>query len=100
MSRTTFVPVAPGWYVSNTGGIALTGLLAALTGRRALWFVFWAGSAAHVAEAAVAYRKAQAAGFTESAPRWALQTLAVGFPSLLVLIAAIDESTRELGPEV
>ena len=100
MSRTTFVPVSPAWYVSNTGGIALTGLLAALTGRRALWVVFWAASATHVTEAAVTYRKAQAAGFTESSPRWALQTLAVGFPSLLALNAAIDESTRELGPEV
>ena len=100
MSRTTFVPVAPGWYVSNTGGILLTGLLAALTGRRSLWFVFAGGSALHVAEAAVAYRKALAAGFTESAPRWALQTFAVGFPSLLALNAAIGASTHELGPEV
>ena len=100
MSRTTFVPVSPGWYASNTGGIVLTGLLAAITGRRALWFVFAGGSALHVAEAAVAYRKAHAAGFTESAPRWALQTLAVGFPSLLALNTAIDGSTRELGPEV
>ena len=56
MSRSTFVPVSPAWYLSNTGGIALTGLLAALTGRRALWFVFWASSAAHVTEAAVAFR--------------------------------------------
>lgn len=100
MSRDTFVPVAPGWYVSNTGGIVLTGLLAAVTGRRTLRVTFWAGSALHVAEAVVAYRKAQAAGFTESAPRWALQTLAVGFPSLLALNAAIEASTGELGPEV
>jgi len=100
MSRTTFVPVAPGWYVSNTGGILLTGLLAAITGRRALWLVFAGGSALHVAEAAVAYRKARDAGFTESAPRWSLQTLAVGFPSMIALNAAIDASTRELGPEV
>ena len=100
MSRDTFVPVASGWFVSNTGGLALTGLLAALTRRPALWFVFAAGSATHLVEAAVAYRKARSAGFTESAPTWALQTLAVGFPSMLALNAAIDASTRELGPEV
>ncbi len=100
MSRATFVPVARGWFIANTGGLALTGVLAALTRRRALWFVFLAGSATHVVEAAVTYRKAQAAGFDESAPRWALQTLAVGFPSMIALNSAIDASTGELGPEV
>ncbi len=100
MSRTTFVPVAPAWYASNTGGLVLTGLLAARTRRRLLWFVLAAGTATHVVEAAVAYRKAHAAGFTDAAPKWGLQTLAVGFPSLMALNAAIEESTRELGPEV
>ena len=50
MSRTTFVPVAPAWYASNTGGLVLTGLLAARTRRRLLWFVLAAGTATHVVE--------------------------------------------------
>ena len=98
MSRDTFIPVEPSWYLANTGGLALTGALAAWSGRRSLRFIFWAGTATHVVEAVVAYRKAQAAGFTETAPKWALQTLAVGFPSLIALRDAVG-STRELGPE-
>jgi len=84
----TFVPVAPLWYATNTGGVVVTGVLAAMTGRRSLRVIFWGAVTLHVAEAAYSYRAARRAGFTQSAPRWALQTLAVGFPSLLALGAA------------
>ena len=86
----TFVPVGSRWWLSNTGGIALTGLLAALTGRRALRWIFWGEVGIHAAEALYTYRAAREAGFTRSANRWALQTLGVGFPSLVALHAARD----------
>jgi hypothetical protein len=81
----TFVGVNAHWYVTNTGGVVLNGVLAATTKRRSFQLLFWGAIAVHVAEAAYAYRVARRAGFTESAPRWALQTLAVGLPSLLAL---------------
>ncbi len=86
-----FVPVAPAWWATNAGGIALTGLLAARTGRRSLRWLFWGAVAIHVSEALYAYGAARHAGFTRHAARWALQTLGVGFPSLLVLRAAVRE---------
>jgi len=88
----TFVPVAGRWWISNTGGIALTGLLAAVTGRRSLRWLFWGGVGIHVAEAVYTYQAAREAGFTRTASRWALQTLGVGFPSLVALHAARDEA--------
>ena len=88
----TFVPVGGRWWLSNTGGIALTGLLAAVTGRRGLRWVFWGGVGIHVAEAVYTYQAAREAGFTRTASRWALQTLGVGFPSLVALHAARDEA--------
>jgi hypothetical protein len=84
----TFVPVAPFWYVTNTGGIVMNGVVAAVTKKRWAKVVFWGAVAIHVGEAIYTYRAAQRAGFTQAAPRWALQTLAVGFPSLLALRAA------------
>ena len=84
----TFVAVAPRWWVTNAGGIALTGVLAARTRRRGLRWLFWGAVAIHVAEALYTYRSARQAGFTATARRWALQTLGVGFPSLQVLAAA------------
>lgn len=99
MARDTFVPVEPRWYVTNLGGVILTGVLAVVTRRRWLRWVFWLAAGVHVAEAAYAYRAAREAGFTESAPRWAAQTLAVGFPSLFALRAARDLSAAELGSE-
>ena len=83
-----FVAVAPRWWLTNAGGIALTGVLAARTGRRTLRWLFWASVAIHVVEALYTYRSAQRAGFTATARRWALQTLGVGFPSLQVLADA------------
>ena len=83
----TFVAVAPRWWVTNAGGVALTGVLAARTGRRGLRWLFWGGVGIHVAEAVYTYQAAREAGFTRTASRWALQTLGVGFPSLQVLAA-------------
>jgi len=104
MKRDTFVPVETHWYVTNLGGVIATGILALLTRRRFLRWLFWSAVAVHVAEAAYTYRAAREAGFTESAPKWTLQTLAVGFPSLIALRTARDDSALatsagELGPE-
>ena len=85
-----FVPVEGFWWVSNTGGIVLTGVLAAATGRRGLRWLFWGAVATHVVEAVYTYQAARRAGFTH-AGRWALQTLGVGFPSLL----ALRDATRD-----
>lgn len=84
----TFVAVKPYWYLTNTGGIIMNGILAATTKKRLYTWLFWGAVGVHVAEAAYTYRAARAAGFIESAPRWTLQTLAVGFPSLLALAKA------------
>jgi hypothetical protein len=81
----TFVPVAPYWYLTNTGGVLMNGVLAMTTRKRSYQLLFWGAVAVHAVEAAYAYRAAQRAGFRQSAPRWALQTLAVGFPSLVAL---------------
>jgi hypothetical protein len=86
----TFATVDPRWWLANTGGVVVTGVLAAATGRPALRRIFRAAVAIHVTEALYSYRAARRAGFTASAPRWALQTLGVGFPSLIALHAAIQ----------
>ena len=86
----TFVPVAPFWYATNLGGLVLNGVVAAATGKRLAKLSFWGGVALHLGEAAYAYAAANRAGFTRSAPKWALQTLAVGFPSL----RALQQMTR------
>ena len=104
MSRDTFVAVDPRWYATNLGGVVLTGVLAALTRRRFLRWLFWGAVALHVSEAAYSYKAARDAGFTESAPKWILQTLAVGFPSLIALRTARDDaalaaSGGEFGPK-
>ena len=81
----TFVAVDRRWWLTNTGGIVVTGVLAAVTGRTALRRLFRTAVAIHVGEALYSYGSARRAGFTTSAPRWALQTLGVGFPSLMAL---------------
>lgn len=91
----TFVAVEPWWWVTNTGGIALTGLLAARTGRRSLRALFISAVAIHVGEAAYSYVRATRVGFGASAPRWALQTLGVGFPSLVALHEAVRTASRD-----
>jgi Domain of unknown function (DUF4499) len=106
--RDTFVPVATHWYVSNLGGVIATGILARRTGKRLIRWTFWGAATLHVTEAAYANYAARKAGFTNSAWKWGLQTLAVGFPSLLALRAAVAAggletaalpSVSELRPE-
>jgi Domain of unknown function (DUF4499) len=80
-----FVAVDRRWWLSNAGGIVVTGVLAAVTGRPALRRLFHTAVAIHVGEALYTYGAARRAGFTTSATRWALQTLGVGFPSLIAL---------------
>jgi len=80
-----FIGVAPHWYLTNTGGVVMNGVLAFTTKKRSYQILFWGAVAVHAVEAAYAYRTARRAGFAASAPRWAVQTLAVGFPSLIAL---------------
>lgn len=84
----TFVAVDRRWWLTNTGGIIVTGVLAAFTGHPALKRLFHAAVAIHVGEALYSYGAARRAGFTTSARRWAFQTLGVGFPSLIALRGA------------
>jgi Transmembrane protein 254 len=86
-----FVSVAPGWWLANAGGVALTGLLAARTGRRSLRLLFTGAVLTHAVEAVVTYERARRAGSRQPGA-WALQTLAVGFPSLGALRAATAEA--------
>lgn len=80
-----FIPVAPFWWATNLGGVMLTGVVAARSQKPAIRALFAGAVALHVGEAVYAYRAARASGFTDSASRWGLQTLGVGFPSLLAL---------------
>lgn len=79
------VIVAPRWWLSNFGGMVAFGLVAAKSRSRVLRGGFALAAATHVVETMYAYRAARRAGFERSAPLWAAQTLAVGFPSLLAL---------------
>jgi len=87
-----FVAVAPGWFASNLGGMILTGIVAARSGRPSLRLLFAVAAALHVGEAAYAYSAARRAGLSGSATRWGLQTLAVGFPSVGALRAVIRDT--------
>jgi transmembrane protein TMEM254 len=84
-NATSFVPVAPKWWASNFGGMVVYGAVASRSRSRLLRLGFAAAVALHVGESIYAYRRARAAGFEDTAPRWALQTLGVGFPSLIAL---------------
>ncbi len=84
----TFVLAAPKWWVGNLGGIVVTGIVARRSGRPGLRLLFRLAVALHAGEAAYTYVAARRAGFTRSAPKWALQTLALGFPSIQALRAA------------
>ncbi len=88
----TFVAVAPHWWVSGLGGLALSGVVAARSGRRFPKIAFVGGVALHVGEAAYSYHLARQAGFNASANKWFLQTLGVGFPSLTALRQSIVAS--------
>jgi len=89
-----FVPVEARWWLSNFGGMVAFGVVAARSRSRLLKGGFAAAAALHVGEAVYAYGAARRAGYVTSANRWALQTLAVGFPSLLALRAARAERER------
>jgi len=87
-----FVPVARMWWVTNFGGLVVNGVMAARSPSKIKRGIFAAAVVTHVAEALYAYRIAQNAGLGDEAPRkWGLQTLGVGFPSLIALHGLIDE---------
>lgn len=81
----SFVPVAPMWWVSNFGGLVSNGIIAARRKSTVMRLVFGAAVVTHVVEAAYAYRVAQREGLDDAAWKWGLQTLGVGFPSLIAL---------------
>ncbi len=83
-----FELVAPHWWVSNLGGMIMSGFVASRSKSKLVRLGFVLAATTHVVEAAYAYNAAKRAGFDQSAPKWALQTLAVGFPSLIALHAA------------
>ncbi|MBM3671776.1 MAG: DUF4499 domain-containing protein [Actinobacteria bacterium] len=85
----TFIAVEPKWWLSNFGGMVAFGLIVSRSRSRFMHLGFRTAVALHVGEAIYAYRKALQAGFGSSAHRWALQTLGVGFPSLIALNDAV-----------
>lgn len=89
----TFVPVAPKWWLSNFGGMVIFGMVTTRSRSRLMRLGFAAAVALHVGEAVYAYDKARRVGFSDSASRWALQTLGVGFPSLLALRDAVEDAS-------
>src|SRR5690349_17892425 len=97
MASETFVPVAPMWWVSNFGGIVTNGIVAVRRKSKLTRAVFAAAVVTHVAEAVYAYRVAQREDLGDDAWKWGLQTLAVGFPSLLVLHELLGERAAALG---
>jgi hypothetical protein len=88
----TFVAVEPRWWLSNLGGMVVFGVAASRSRSKLMRLGFAVAVALHVGEAAYAYDKARRAGFSSSAGRWALQTLGVGFPSLLALRDAVEDA--------
>ena len=87
-----FTAVAPGWWVTNFGGMVVTGIVAVRSHRPALRLLFGVAAGHHVGEATYSNEAPRRAGLTGSAPRWALQTLALGFPSLGALRAVIRDT--------
>ena len=87
----TFVPVAPMWWVSNFGGLVTNGIVAARRKSKLTRLVFGAAVVTHVVEAGYAYRTATREGLDDAAWKWGLQTLAVGFPSLIALHELLAE---------
>ena len=94
----TFVAVEPRWWLSNFGGMVMYGAVARRSRSKLLRLGFAAAVGLHVGEAVYAYRRARQAGLNEAAPRWALQTLGVGFPSLIALRAVIAQGVSEPAP--
>lgn len=86
----TFVPVAPVWWVTNLGGLVVNGIMAARSRSRIKRAVFAAAVVTHVVEAGYAYRVARREGLGDDAAMWGLQTLGVGFPSLIALHGLLE----------
>lgn len=87
----TFVPVAPMWWVTNFGGLVVNGIVAARSTSRVKRGIFVAAVVTHVSEAGYAYVVARREGLGEDAWKWGLQTLGVGFPSLVALHRLLAE---------
>ncbi|MFM8303127.1 MAG: TMEM254 family protein [Actinomycetota bacterium] len=89
-TRASFVPVAPAWWVTNFGGVVVSGIVATRSSSRTLRGIFAVAVALHVGEAAYAYAAARRAG-SDDAWKWGVQTLGVGFPSLFALHGRMGE---------
>jgi hypothetical protein len=87
----TFVPVAPVWWVTNLGGLVVNGIVATRSSSRIKRTIFAAALVTHGAEAAYAYCVARREGLGDDAVKWGLQTLGVGFPSLIALHGLLEE---------
>jgi len=89
--------VAAPWWVTNFGGMVVSGLVASRSRSKLVRLGYTLALASHVVEAGYAYHTARRAGFTDSASKWFLQTLAVGFPSLLALHAVREADADTWG---
>jgi len=87
----TFVPVPRVWWITNFGGLVTNAVVARRRRSRGLGLLFAVAAATHVAEAVHAWRFARRAGLDADAGRWAVQTLGVGFPSVLALHDLVAE---------
>jgi hypothetical protein len=72
--------------------MVVTGVVAQRSGRPGLRLLFAVAAGLHVGEAVYAYTTARRAGLTRSAPKWGLQTLALGYPSVGALRAVIRDT--------
>ena len=87
-----FVRCAWPWWLAHVGGMAATGVLAARPRSSARLRVLFAGAVAlHVGEAFVAWHLSRDS-FPAERRAWTLQTLALGYPSLLALRRAIQRA--------
>lgn len=72
------VPAVHGWWTARVFPLPSPGAMQA---------AFAIAVLIHALEAAAAFRIARALGYSRSANAWALQTFALGFPSLRLLLA-------------
>jgi hypothetical protein len=79
------------WWVTNLGGLTVNGIVAARSSSRLKRGIFAAAVVTHVSEAAYAYVVARREGLDDDAWKWGLQTLGVGFPSLVALHRLLAE---------
>lgn len=95
----TFIPVAPVWWATNFGGLVVNGIVASRSKSKIKRGIFAVAVVTHVVEAAYAYRVAQREGLGDDALKWGLQTLGVGFPSLIALHGLLSERQSTAGVE-